>query len=79
MLDLGMLCDRARFSCCSPIAPTFSVGHFYQQNCTVELLIRNSRLSYTLMGGAISPLILWLVQFRLVSETWTLFLDMTAF
>jgi len=25
-----LLSDCARFSCCSLIAPTFSVGHFYQ-------------------------------------------------
>jgi len=37
----------------------------------VELLIRNPPLLYALMGGAISSLILWLVQFGLVSENWT--------
>ena len=35
------------------------------------LLIRVPLLSYALMGGAISPRIFWLVQFRLVSENWT--------
>jgi len=30
-----------------------------------------SASAYALMGGALSPLILWLVQFRLVSENWT--------
>jgi len=47
--------------------------------------------AYALMGSALLPLILWLVQFRLVSENWTgilewpiyvavkPFLDMTAF
>ena len=51
-------------SAAAPIAPTFSVGHFYQRNCTEELLVRNPHLSYALMGGCISPLIFWLVQFR---------------
>jgi len=39
---------------CSPIVPTFSVGHFVSVNCTVELLIRIPPLSYALMEGASS-------------------------
>jgi len=51
----------------------FFVWHIlYQQNCTVELSIRIPPLStYALMGGAISPLILGLVQFIQVSENRT--------
>jgi len=73
---------------CSPIAPTSAaaprshpllVWDFYQWNCTEELLVWIPHLSYARMGGAISPLILWLVQFRPASENLTLFLDVTAF
>ena len=68
-----LLCSLATCSLMMPplaAAPhtCFSVGYLYQQNCTVELLIRIPPLSYALMGGAISPLILWLVRFKLVSK-----------
>jgi len=53
--------DYVRFTYYSPIVPTFNVGRLYQQNCTVELLIRIPPMSYTLMRGANSPLTLWLV------------------
>ena len=49
------------------ITPTFSVGHLYQRNCIVGLLIRIPPLSYALVGGSISLLMLWLVQFRPVN------------
>ena len=35
------------------------------------LLIRVPPLSYAVLGGAISPRVLCLVQLRLVSENWT--------
>ena len=64
-----LLPDCACSAAAPQIVPTFSVRHLYQRTCTVELLIRVLPLSYALMRGTISPLILWLVQFRLVSET----------
>jgi len=53
------------------LCPLLMWDILYQRNCTVELLIRISPLSYALMRGAISPLILWLVQLKPVTENWT--------
>ena len=43
------------------LCPLLMWDVLYQQNCTVELLIRIPPLSYALMRGANSPLIHWLV------------------
>ena len=48
---------------------------YIQVACLLRLLATCSLIMpasvYALMGGALSPLTLWLVQFRLVSENWT--------
>ena len=59
-----LLCSPAT---CSPIAPASAAAphlhpHLVWDTCTVELLIRIPPLSYALMGGAISLLILWLAS-----------------
>jgi len=56
LLACYLFLDHARFWC----------GTFlYQQNCTVELLIRIPPVLYALVGGAI------MVKFRLVWGNWT--------